>query len=247
MTINSPVQTDMVTKITDSALPFTTKYYEFTYDALDRKTEFTHPEGWKEAWKYNSDGMVSVRRDVDGGLTEYGYDNYKRLSQIEDPWGNVTQYSYNTSSDNGPRNALKEITFENSTKVQYTYNSLNRIDTITNRASDNSIMTSFDYSYDSAGNIVLIDLNSGDAWHYRYDKIYQLTREARLNSLDQIQWSRTYSYDGAGNREYLYYYDGSTTTTTSYSYNDLNQLTSRSNPNKTWGYDDNGNMIRHCV
>jgi len=138
---------------------------------------------------------------------------------------------------------LKEIAYENDTKVQYTYNTLNRIDTITNRASDNSIMTSFDYSYYNIGNIQKITLNGGDAWYYQYDKISQLTREARLNSSDQVRWSRTYPYDDAGNREYLYYYNGSITTTTSYTYNTLNQLTSRSNPNKSWNYDDNGNLM----
>ena len=239
-TINS-VETDNVTKITDSALPFSTKYYTYSYDSLGRKSLVNHPEGFHQAWDYNADGKVNFYRDADGGVSRYTYDSYQRLSKIEDAWGNETDFVYNTSSDYGPRSAIKEIQYENGTKAQYEYDSHGKLAKITNKASDGTVMTSFDYSYYKDGDISRIDLNDGDAWYYQYDKISQLTGEARLDSSDQIRWSRAYSYDSAGNRTYLDYYDGSTTDTAYYSYNALNQLTSDS----TWdySYDDNGNLI----
>jgi len=82
--------------------------------------------------------------------------------------------------------------------------------------------------------------------YYTYDNINQLLTEKKMN---QAETSRLYEYqykfDNAGNRTQMKYFDGSTTQTTNYTYNDLNQMTDRSiwyGDTFMYLYDNNGNM-----
>jgi RHS repeat-associated protein len=246
--------TDLVTKINDSAIPITytpesTTYYfqnyEFSYNSDNKLSKIIHPEGWYQEFYYDTNGILIARRDIDGGVTEFTYNTNKQLTEITDPWGHDTDYSYIGTSDTGPIGAIKQILDSNNAKTEYSYNSLNRIYEIKNKASDNSIMTSFRYnSYDDVGNIIAIILNDGDSWSYEYDDTYQLTKENRVSPTYQTRWYREYVYDDAGNRTAKNYNDGSNTHQTSYAYNALNQLTSRTgaDPVKYYHYDDNGNL-----
>ena len=234
----------LVTRVTDDALPFVDQDYVFEYNSDLQLTKITHPQGYFEEFWYDSRGRLEARRDIDGGIYEYTYDSEGRMDQIQDPWNHVTQYVYNTSTDPGPLGALKEILHANGTQAQYTYDTLHRLGALINRASDNTVMSSFDYTYDANGNITRIDLADNDAWVYGYDNLNRLTREAKHDPADALRWYREYDYDGVGNREEMRWFNGSVTETTNYSYNTLNQLTQLTDPTGTtdFSYDSQGNQ-----
>ena len=88
-----------------------------------------------------------------GGATEYTYDNMGRLTSESTTSGGVVitgfEYTYDDLSY-----VVEEKVLANSTKMCYTYDSLNRV---TARAikslSDNSILSTETFTYDAAGNI----------------------------------------------------------------------------------------------
>jgi len=93
-------------------------------------------------------------------------------------------------------------------------------------------------------------MNNGDYTEYGYDNTYQLTSETKKNSGDTTLYSYSYTYDGVGNRGTMVHFDGTNTTNYTYSYNNLNQLTSKSDgatTTTTYTYDDNGNLIQKSV
>ncbi|HPB32755.1 MAG TPA: RHS repeat-associated core domain-containing protein, partial [Candidatus Sumerlaeota bacterium] len=86
-------------------------------------------------------------------------------------------------------------------------------------------------------------LNIGNGtFSWQYDVLNQMTGEKSMAGLTRL-YEYQYAFDAAGNRTQMSYYNGSTTVNTSYSHNDGNQLTIRSN-GPQWGYtyDANGNM-----
>ncbi len=103
-----------------------------------------------------------------------------------------------------------------------------------------------EYFYDPNGNTTsMFDsrLNIGNGtFSWQYDALNQMTGEKSMAGLTRL-YEYQYDFDAAGNRTQMSYYNGSTTLNTSYSHNDGNQLTIRSN-GPQWGYtyDANGNM-----
>jgi YD repeat-containing protein len=80
---------------------------------------------------------------------------------------------------------------------------------------------------------------------YAYDRVLRLTREHKRRSGDGVSLYRyAYTYDPAGNRTQMVRFDGTTTVTAMYTYNDANQLTAREASSQEWeySYDANGNQ-----
>jgi len=73
----------------------------------------------------------------------------------------------------------------------------------------------------------------------------KLTHLLHFHVLTQRLYEYQYSFDAAGNRTQMIYFDGSANHTTSYTYNNGNQLTEREVNGLiySYGYDNNGNMI----
>jgi RHS repeat-associated protein len=99
---------------------------------------------------------------------------------------------------------------------------------------------SFTYTYDSRGNRKTKVFADGSSETYGYDDL------SRLTSADYSATGRQvdYVYDAVGNRQTMVEVTGSTTQTTTYAYNEFNQLTSltKSNETTSFVYDDNGNQ-----
>jgi len=110
------------------------------------------------------------------------------------------------------------------------------------------------FSYNSLNNLSFVGVENakGDSvysMNYTYDNLYQLTSEKKLN---QAETSRLYEYqytfDDAGNRTKMKYFDGSITQTIIYEYNDLNQLCYSSRiEGYDYHYDNNGNLTRESL
>jgi RHS repeat-associated protein len=128
------------------------------------------------------------------------------------------------------------MVYPNGTRASYTYDSLNRLTSLTNRKSDGSVISAYTYTLGPVGNRVQVVENSGRTVAYTYDAVYRLTEE-RIT--DAVAGNRTidYSYDAVGNR--LTKTDNGATTTYTYDGND--RLLSTSD-GTTYSYDSGGNM-----
>jgi RHS repeat-associated protein len=65
----------------------------YQYDAFDRTTKVTYPDGTSEQYAYTNLDLTS-KTDRLGQTTSYGYDADRRLTSVTDPLGHVTQYAY---------------------------------------------------------------------------------------------------------------------------------------------------------
>jgi RHS repeat-associated protein len=121
-----------------------------------------------------------------------------------------------------------------------------RLPLLSNKKSDNSVVSSFAYMVDKTGNRTKLTLSNGDYAEYVYDQTYQLTREHRKDSQNATLYYNNFRYDAAGNRTRLEYNDGTSTTTTSYLYNTADQLTRETTGATvtTYLYDVNGSLTK---
>jgi len=203
-----------------------------TFDELDRPIQVADPNGHTTAFDYDATGNRTIITDPNGHSTFYGYDELNRLVTVTDAGNNTVTYEYDKV---GNRTAVINA---RSQRTTYTYDVLNRLisesDPLNHGAS---------YTYDENGNrLTVTDANEKTTtWHYD-----------ALNRIDQIDYpaaggtpanSVTFVYDNVGNRISM----TDTTGVTNFGYDELNRLTSLTNPrNQTvsYLYDPAGNRTR---
>jgi YD repeat-containing protein len=104
-----------------------------------------------------------------------------------------------------------------------------------NYNSAGTILDSFSYVYDTKGRITSVTSNAGTTG-YVYDVLDQLTKETRADGTVY-----DYTYDEVGNRLTMTITpSGGSATTTTYHYDNANQITDVNGTNYT--YDANGNL-----
>jgi len=232
----------------DTRINYGDETFSWEYDNLNRVTKEIYPDDEYITHAYTVGGKRASVRRTDNTHMKYTYDSRGRLSTIVDKKDSYAfTYTYNND------NTLDKIDYPNLTFDEFEYDSLYRISNITSTFTDtnpDTVWYSVDYTYDDVGNKTKAEWDgySGSPFkyskYYTYDNIYQLLTEKKMN---QAETSRLYEYqyqfDNAGNRTQMKYFDGSTTATTTYHYNDLNQMWLRC---KTYDYyytyDDNGNL-----
>jgi len=135
------------------------------------------------------------------------------------------------------------LTRGNGVTTDFVYDNASRLTEIVHRKPDGTLLSSFAYTFDPAGNITEIRFANGDVAQYDYDAKDQLTAEHRRGTLN---YDITFSYDPVGNR---------LTQTRSgdiqdhglitYSYNASDELLTETGRNyiNTYTYDPNGNTI----
>jgi RHS repeat-associated protein len=198
----------------------------FIYDAADRMTQVTYPNGRFLHFTYDSAGRRAQMVDQSGFATSYAYDSLGRLAQVTDAAGhtNVT-YSY----DNVGRLARKTI--GNGVTTTYGYAANGLLQSLVNQTAGGGVVSRFDYTYDSLGRIVTMTSLAG-TFTYGYDANNQLVSVNAPGGR-----TITYQYDLAGNRTAVV--DGGTST--AYVLNGLNQyLTAGS---ASFNYDADGNLV----
>jgi RHS repeat-associated protein len=196
------------------------------YDAADRMTKITYPNGRFLQYSYDAGGRRTQTVDQAGFTINYSYDAAGRLVRLTDGGGNlITQYTYDAVGQ------IVRNNDGNGTYTTYEYDASGRLLKLINFAADNSILSSFEYTYDSLGRRTSMTTLDG-ATTYGYDAVGRLT-SVTLPDTRTI----TYQYDAAGNRVAVT--DNGTITT--YTTNNLNQYTSAGGTNYT--YDLNGNLV----
>ena len=160
-------------------------------------------------------------------MLNYQYDALGRLASITDGSGSlIVSYPYDTNG------RLSRKDMGNGTYTTYTYDADSRILDLINYAPDGTILSRFDYTYDSRGRITSMNTLQG-TWTYTYDDLGQLTGWTAPDGS-----SATYTYDAMGNRIQV----TQNGATTSYTTNNLNQYTTVGGV--TYTYDADGNLIR---
>lgn len=141
------------------------------------------------------------------------------------------------------------LTNANGTAVGYAYDELNRLTSVTNYSPDDSVLSSFTYVLNNAGIRTVVTeadastglSTSGSRVNYIYDDCYKLTSETRSGV---HPYSISYTYDNIGNRLTRTLSGAEGGVTTSYVYNNRDQLTSEDSAGMvtTYTYDAAGRM-----
>ena len=207
----------------------------FTYDpSTDRLMRIDYPGGkWLE-FTYNAAGQRASNLDQTGHRLTYYYDAVGRLDYIENE-SNVREVDYDY--DAAGRLVLK--TLGNGVYTTYDYDQAGQLLHLVNYKPDGSILSRFDYTYDSRGQRVSMTTLDG-AWSYTYDEIGQLTHAvfapapgSTIPAQDEI-----YVYDALGNRIRTII-NG---VTTEYTINNMNQYVTVGGV--TYTYDRDGNLVQ---
>ena len=233
------------------------------YDDRNRPVRVTNPDDKAITYSYDAIGRRRTMTDPDDGLFTYTHDDAGRLHWLENPQGQRTTFTY----DGVGRQTQKDLA--SGTVAEPTYFDSGRLKVLLNSTSTGTIISSFAYAYDPAGNrsSVLESDGTGVAW--RYDKTYQLINEARGTPTTTLTWDRltvdqwaamtpdewatmaatlevdgsvfntTYTYDPVGNR-LVKEESGSPTT---YTYDAANELLTEDTNSTvtTYTYDESGN------
>jgi len=198
----------------------------YTYDTADRLTKATQSNGRFVQFTYDAGGRRTKMVDQTGAAVNYSYDTVGRLAKLTNGSGqNIITYTYDAVG------RLSKETNGNGTYTTYTYDAASQLTKIINYKADNSLNSSFTYTYDHLGRRNSVTTLEGKTT-YGYDASSQLTSVTLPNGR-KIE----YSYDGAGNR--ISVKDNGVTT--AYSTNNLNQYNQVGTNNYT--YDQDGNLV----
>ena len=231
----------------------------YSYDPLYRltnKTTTTNGNSRTTQYVYNGNGDLYEQLDSGGETLRYRYDSLNRLAGLRrsgfnrtlntayqyDDCGRLRKYSYEianlfsgseayeyrtTSDSTGAAGAVSKITFAPGDIVEYTYDALHRLN---NRRIGGSIKESYSYATSYDGSTPL-STTMVDAKAIR-----------DLNSSDAILHRWQYAYDRAGN--IVTETDSASNQSTTYTYDDQNQLTKAVTPSTTYtySYDQAGNL-----
>ena len=150
----------------------------WTYDNANQLTveQRSGDDAYTTTYTYDDVGNRATMVDQDSGTTTYTYDDASRLSTVTNPDSEVTTFAYDAV---GSRSTL---TRSNGTITTYTYNTRNWLTAMTNKESDNTLISSFTYLHDDLGNRTRMTENNGDYTTYAYDNNYQLTGKYDSNS-----------------------------------------------------------------
>ncbi|MFA6133899.1 MAG: CARDB domain-containing protein [Phycisphaerae bacterium] len=202
------------------------------YDSADRMTKITYTSGQWLSYTYDAGGRRASMTTFDGFVTNYHYDSAGRLSSLTDGTGaTIDMYTYD---------AVGRLVREdkgNGTYTTYQYDAAGQLLHLVNCASNGSVNSRFDYTYDSLGRRTSEGTSYG-LWTYQYDATGQLTH-AVLDSTDPSTPDQdlTYVYDAAGNRIRTI----ANGVTTEYAANNMNQYTTVGTA--AYSYDVDGNLI----
>lgn len=209
-----------------------------TYDALDRNTSKTVPDIGKSIYEYDltadAAGYHSERTtDPKGNVTLNTYDKNDRLSSVK-VGDETTAYEY---YDNGSRS---KVIYPDNTTESYTYDKKNQVISLINKKSDGTVISSYQYTYDGAGNQLTKTEEKGTTT-YTYDNMNRLSTVSEPGGK-----TTSYTYDAAGNRKTEKVQEGMVYGETIYNYNSQNRListTSTDDSNIRYTYDYNGNLV----
>lgn len=217
----------------------------YGYDTLNRQTSKTLPSGTPAlAVTYDGVGNTLTYADA-GGTVTYAYNAANQLTSLAEPSGSCTSVPTVKCTTFGYDNNGKRTTttYPGSTVMTTTYDNSGRPSRV---RTVNGATTIADYQYSylksSADNTLVQTMTNtaGAVTTYTYDTLDRLSK-AVLGGGSPASW--LYCYDLAGNRTSMSTTSGATCpgATTTWAYNNANELTTRNGSTTGWSYDGNGN------
>ncbi|WP_199332029.1 Calx-beta domain-containing protein [Anabaena lutea] len=227
-------------------------FEQFSVDALGNITSAINRRGNTIGYTYNTSGLLTKKQYADGSSVSYGYDTKGNLTSVTDATGTITMqydsanqltkityptgrsltYTYNAD---GQRTKLVS---QDGYTVNYTYDTVGRLKTLTNGTSQSIIS----YDYDNAGRLIKETNGNGTYTTYQYDQQSQLTQLINYKANNTVNSKFEYTYDNLGRRTSMTTLEG----TFQYGYDATGQLISVVTPtNRTinYQYDAAGNRI----
>jgi RHS repeat-associated protein len=204
------------------------------YDAKDQLTKITYPGGLWLQFTYDAGGRRASSVDQLGHRLDYSYDAVGHLETIGNETGvGVVAYTYDAAG------RLSRKTLGNGIYTTYEYDAAGQVLHLVNYKSDSTVLSLFDYTYDSRGRRTSMATLDG-TWTYEYDDIGQLTHAvlAPANPAVIHNQDLRYEYDALGNRIRTI----ENGVTTAYTTNNMNQYTQVGNT--TYTFDADGNLIQ---
>jgi RHS repeat-associated protein len=162
-----------------------------TYTVSGKVDTVSYHDGGSVSFTYDQHDRLSTMTDS-LGTTSYSHDAAGRLLSSTDPHGFTVGYRYD---ENGYTGLLTTIIYPGNKQVTYTYDSLNRLETVSNWQNQTAT-----YSYDAAGRVVgLINFN-GTRTNYGHDDANRLTTIENKSAAGATISSQNFTLDGNGNR-----------------------------------------------
>lgn len=205
--------------ILNNKITYTNSCQETTYtdyNVLGKPTKVTYPDGTKELYFYNLNGILEELVDKNGITTKYIYDFLDRITRKEKVSRDgttrcISSYQYDSF------HLISEVDPEGY-HTTYTYDGLGQKASV---SKENSLIT---YEYDCLDRLVKIkewfgvDEKDFTAKIYVYDSLDRVIEERSEDYLGCILTKKEYGYDHDGNqiRETFYTSQGPSTTIIEY-------------------------------
>ena len=204
-----------------------------SYDTNNRLSQITYPGGKFLSFTYDQNGRRTSSLDQLGHRLEYFYDLAGRLTAMTNEANAlVVQYQY----DPAGRVAIK--TLGNGMFTTYQYDPVGQLLSLSNLLADNTLLSTFAYTYDSRGRRTSMTSLDGH-WTYGYDDLGQLTHAVLATATTNIaNQDLTYIYDALGNRSKTI----ENGVTNIYTANSLNQYVTIGSTQ--YKFDADGNLIQ---
>lgn len=215
----------------------------YTYDQLDRVTK-VEVGSVSTTFVFDGAGNTVTRGDAPAaglfGLTVYQYDRKNRLTKTTQPDYHATEYAYD-QADN--LTSLKDF----GGTTTYAYDDANLLASVQEPGGGSPTV----FEHNPQGNRSKMTLPNGIEVDTPYDGAGRLQSITAKKGSTLLQ-SRTFDYqDGSDETDLIQKVtDGTTATTTTYGYDELERLTSASGvggsqaSNYTYAYDDAGNRLQ---
>ncbi|MDD3793830.1 MAG: M15 family metallopeptidase [Candidatus Gracilibacteria bacterium] len=212
---------------------------EFVYDKQNRvietKNHILPNDIIITKTKYDSLGNTIKTIDGKGNETNYTYDIFSRLIQVEDNLGNIVQNSYD-KNDNLVEKKIISSTNKTIT-TNYTYDSDNRLVSETN-----SLNKTKTYTYNKLNQVISTTDEEGNITNYTYTYTGKVKTETKISNSGNK--TTTYTYDQMGNMLSVTDSEGNIT---NYEYDELNRLVKQiyaDNKQVNYEYDTNNNLVQ---
>jgi RHS repeat-associated protein len=211
----------------------------YRYDTVGRVAGIDMPNGASVSYTYDILGRVKTlteKASITGVeyRTEYDYDTFGNLIRVKDPAQGITTMKYDTL------NRLTERNLPNGMKTNWGYDALDRIETVSHKDAQGSVISSVTYERKASGEPLKITREDGTYTKLQYDSALRVTNEQFYSAQNVLMDERTYVYDEDGKRIATI----TSASTRTYNYTAGYQLDSitATGINEDYDYDVNGRM-----
>jgi RHS repeat-associated protein len=211
----------------------------YRYDNNGQLAGIDMPNGASVDYTYDIAGRVKTLKEKarTTGVeytTQYDYDTFGNLVWVKDPANGITTMKYDTL------NRLTERLLPNAMKTEWSYDQLDRIQSVTHKDAQGNVLSSVSYERKDSGEPSKIIREDGTYTKLLYDKALRVKNEQFYNAQNLLLDERTYVYDEDGKRIATI----SSAATRTYNYTagyQLDSITATAG-NEDYDYDVNGRM-----